>query len=223
MPVIKTNKIKASTRKIKDPKGRKILINGKRYKQLIKLGCKLNKSKTALVFPNAREKDQAKKFVINPDSRRLIQVDGATFKRLLTKYKYDKKRNIFLTPEPQPLFDGEYWIINESPTTEEAKRLIVEARNTYGEQKDSKYLKMYFYNNIDSLRTILESLDNIYQNENNAIKINIAFGYVTEKNGIVKLIKPGHNNYFFAEPLTIKNGEDLKRLKNEITEESIID
>ena len=33
-------------RKIKDPTGRMILINGNRYKKLIKLGCKL-----ALVFP----------------------------------------------------------------------------------------------------------------------------------------------------------------------------
>ena len=53
MRVIKTSK----KRKSKDPSGKTILINGKRYKQLIKLGCKLNKDKTALVFPKIKGKD----------------------------------------------------------------------------------------------------------------------------------------------------------------------
>ena len=42
--------------KIKDPSGRMILINGNRFKKLIKLGYKLSKEKTALVFPNTKEK-----------------------------------------------------------------------------------------------------------------------------------------------------------------------
>jgi hypothetical protein len=214
--------VKTQKRKIKDPRGKTILINGKRYKKLIKLGCKLNKEKTALVFPNDKERGQAKKLVLNPDSRRLIHVNGSTFKRLRSKYHYDQNRNIFITPKERPLFDGEYWEINKTTSSEEAKRLIIEARNIYGELKESKYLKMYFHNNINSLTKIHECLDSLYQNEDKAIKLNIAFGYVTEKDGNVKLIK-ADRNYFFNEPYVVKNGNDLKRLKHEITEESIID
>jgi hypothetical protein len=43
------------------------------------------KEHTALVFPNAKEKGQAKNIVLNPDTRRQIYVNGPTFKRLSDK------------------------------------------------------------------------------------------------------------------------------------------
>ena len=157
-----------------------------------------------MIFPIVKEKRQVKNYVFNPDTRRVVVLNGPTLKRLLTKYPYDQEKNLFITTEePQPLFNGEYWEINKSPSTEEAKKLIIQERTTYGEQKKSKYLQMYFYNNITSLTRIHESLDTVYQNENNAIKLNIVFGYVTVKDEKVKLIRPGHN-YFFNEPWVMK-------------------
>ena len=92
----------------------------------------------------------------------------------------------------------------------------------YGQQKESKYLKMDFFNNIVSLNSIYESLDKIYQKENNAVKLNIAFGYVTIKEEIIKLVKPGRN-YFFNQPITLKNASDLTKLKRLITQDSILE
>ena len=163
MRVTKTSKI-CKKRKIKDPTGKIILINGKRYKQLIKLGCKLNKDKTALVFPKIKGKDQAKKLVLNPDTGRSIYVNGSTFKRLLTIYHYDKERNIFITSEAkeQPQYNGKYWKINTTPLTEGAQKLVIEARTLYSNQVERKYFKTYFYNNINSLKDIHESLDSLY-------------------------------------------------------------
>jgi len=177
--------------------------------------------KKASVFPNAKEKRQAKKYVLNPESRRMIYVNGTTFKRLLRKYRYDRKRNIFILPTEKSLFNGEYWEFNKTSSSEAAKMLIVEQRTIYGENKESQYLKMYFYNNIHSLDKIHECLEEIYKNENKSIKLNISFGYVTEKEEDIKLIRPGRN-YFFNEPYVMKNGEDLKRLKTRISEESIM-
>src|SRR6476619_4362295 len=177
--------------------------------------------KKASVFPNAKEKRQAKKYVLNPESRRMIYVNGTTFKRLLRKYRYDRKRNIFKLPAEKSLFNGEYWEFNKTASSEAAKMLIVEQRTIYGENKESQYLKMYFFNNIDSLEKIHECLEEIYKNENKSIKLNISFGYVTEKEEDIKLIRPGRN-YFVNEPYVMKNGEDLKRLKTRISEESIM-
>ena len=69
-----------------------------------------------MVFPNGQEKRQAKKFVVNPESRRLIVVNGPAFKRLLTKYTYDEKRNIFIIPKDKRIKDpsGKIILINGS-------------------------------------------------------------------------------------------------------------
>src|SRR6267154_5444752 len=178
-------------------------------------------NKTASVFSNDKKKGQAKKFVLNPDTRRLICVHGTRFKCLQRKYQYDEENNIFILPNEQPLFDREYWNMNETVFTDEAKRLIIKERNLYGEKKESKYLKMEFFNHITSLQNIHECLYSVYQNEDNSIKINISFGYVTIKEETISLIKPGRN-YFFSETKVIKNNEDLKLLQNEITHDSII-
>ena len=159
--------------------------------------------------------------VFNPESRRLINLNGYAFKRVLKLYEYNTTENKFIVPQ-QPLFDGKYWQFNETTLTEEVKNLIVNERTMYGQQKKSKYLKMDFFNNIVSLNSIYESLDKIYQNENNAIKLNIAFGYVTIKEEIIKLVKPGRN-YFFNQPITLKNASDLTKLKRLITQDSILE
>jgi len=116
--------------------------------------------------------------------------------------------------------DGEFLVFNYSNLTHEAKALVAQERTVHGDERESKYLKMYFFNKIDSMNTIRESLDKIYQSENNAIKINIAFGYVTQNEDKINLFKPGRN-YFFNEPKIIKNADDLRILKNEITYEDI--
>src|SRR6267154_778507 len=193
----------------------------KRKNNYLNIKSKKLTNKTASVFSNDKKKDQAKKFVLNPDTRRLICVHGTRFKRLQRKYQYDEERNIFILPNEQPLFDGEYWNMNETVLADEAKRLIIKERNLYGEKKESKYLKMEFFNLITSLQNIYECLYSVYQNEDNSIKVNISFGYVTIKEEIISLIKPGRN-YFFSETKVIKNNEDLKLLQNEITHDSII-
>src|SRR6478609_5554946 len=88
-------------------------------KKLRKIKRLIKSHKTASVFPNAKEKRQAKKCVLNPETRRMIYVNGSTFKRLLRKYRYDRKRNIFILQTEKSLFNGEYWEFN--------KRLLSEA------------------------------------------------------------------------------------------------
>jgi hypothetical protein len=212
---------------------RQIIVNGPTFKRLLSkyrydsrnMSFIIPKSNnSASIIPNATGNNQAKKFVVNPDTRRRIRVYGSVFKRLIQKYKYDEERNTFHNiDETRPTFDGKYWEINEPDSTENtAERLIIEERNKYGVQKESRYLKMDFYNCIDSLDKIHKALDNVYRKENNAIKINIAFGYATEKEKNIKLIKPGYN-YFFDAPRVIKNASDLNILKKSITEDSIME
>ena len=55
------------------------------------------------------------------------------------------------------------------------------ARTRYGEENSSKYLKTYYYNNIQSLDDISKYLMKTYQKEDKAFKLMISFGYVTER------------------------------------------
>ena len=47
--------------------------------------------------------------------------------------------------------------------------------------KYSKYIKMYYYNQIESIEDVKECLLKTYANESKAFKILYSFGYVTEK------------------------------------------
>ena len=235
-----------SITKIKGPSDRMIIVGKPTYKKLIRDGYVHNNDNTRLVrMPRKRlykkkwdekrwerwykkrdyktaENNTLKK-VLNPETGRLIIVGGPKFNQLCRKYKYDEEKNIFLVPEEKPLSDGEYWEINEtsSTTAEKAKQLVIEARNTYGKEKESRYLKMTFYNHIDSLKKVQDCFDREFQRENNAFKINIAFGYVREKDGQVSLFKPGRN-FFFDNPIVIKNKQDLENLKKAIDEQAIV-
>ena len=198
-------------KKIVNPEsGRQIVVDSSTYNKLIKRGYKHNADDTALVGNVTPPKK-----VLNPDSGRLIIVGKPIFKRLVKKYRYDEKTNIFLVPE-----EKSYWKINETVFSERAKQLVSEARNKHGENKESKYLQMSFYNHIDSLKKVHECLDREFQKENNAFKINIAFGYIRQKDENLSLFNPGRN-YFFDEPRIIKNKQDMTCLKNEISAESI--
>ena len=57
--------------------------------------------------------------------------------------------------------------MNETVLTDEAKRLIIKERNLYGEKKESKYLKMEFFNHITSLQNI--------QQQQQQFEVNVKF------------------------------------------------
>src|SRR6185436_8492866 len=238
--------IARSITKIKGPSDRMIIVGKPTYKKLIRDGYVHNNDNTHLVrMPRKRlykkkwdekrwerwykkrdyktaENNTLKK-VLNPETGRLIIVGGPKFNQLCRKREYDEEKNIFLVPEEKPLSDGEYWEINEtsSTTEEKANQLVIEARNTYGNEKESRYLKMTFYNHIDSLKKVHDCFDREFQRENNAFKINIAFGYVNEKDGQVSLFKPSRN-FFFDKPIVIKNKQDLENLKKAVDEQAIV-
>ena len=45
--------------------------------------------------------------MLNSESRRVINLKGYAYKRLLKIYEYDTTENKFIVPQ-QPLFDGKY-------------------------------------------------------------------------------------------------------------------
>jgi len=121
--------------------------------------------------------------------------------------------------------NGEFWRINDYDSYadyDQVKQKIIEARAEHAEEKESKYLKMYFYNDIDSLEKIHQCLDKTFLKESNAFKINIALGYVTEKDDNTRLFKPRHQ-YFFDEVFVVRNEKTLRQLKSGITEDSVIE
>ena len=77
-----------------------------------------------------------------------------------------------------------YWKINE-PSNDDDEGLIIDKlekeRLTHEEEHYSKYLKMYYYNHITSLDDVHKNLMKTYKDENNAFKLSLSFGYVTEK------------------------------------------
>lgn len=104
---------------------------------------------------------------------------------------------------------------------------IQEARLKYGDKNNSKQLKMYFYNNIRSLDDIKQGLIETYEKENNAFKVMLSFGYVTEKQNLdsgiweSQLFYPSQN-YYHDKPTPIKNRKDINVLLSEINRETII-
>src|SRR5215510_14096083 len=69
---------------------------------------------------------------------------------------------------PQNIF----WKLNIPYTDNDLiARKIQDARQKYGDRSNSKKLKTYFYNNIQSLDDIKQCLIETYQNENNAFKV----------------------------------------------------
>ncbi|CAP29846.1 Protein CBG10425 [Caenorhabditis briggsae] len=94
--------------------------------------------------------------------------------------------------------NGKYFKVNETEFEADAEKLVIEERKKFPETKNNE----------------------IYIEENNAIKLNLSFGYVTVKNNDLKLFKPGRN-YFFDTVKQINNAEDISNLKKEITVETI--
>jgi hypothetical protein len=96
-----------------------------------------------------------------------------------------------------------YWKLNELSNSDDngvVSKKILTARNKYGVERFSKYIKMYFYNEIKSLTDIETNLMNTYKKENKAFKMHVSFGYVTENldDGESKIIlyAPGYQ-YFY--------------------------
>ena len=61
------------------------------------------------------------------------------------------------------------------------ENLLEKEREYHGKENYSKYMKMYFNNDIKCFEDISETLLNIYEKEHNAYKLLFSFGYVTEK------------------------------------------
>ena len=153
---------------VQNPENRKMVrVNGSSFKKLENKGYVYDTTNNVFILPEGGELLQ-KQYVRSPESRRLIEVNGSTFNRLKQKYDYSAAQNVFIAKQ-QPTFDGEYWQYNETTLTKEVENLIIEKRNTYAGESESKYLKMEFFNNITSLEDIYKYLDKIYQTENNSI------------------------------------------------------
>src|SRR6266516_228738 len=118
-----------------------------------------------------------------------------------------------------------YWKINE-PRDEDSARQKVEAnRLKYGKEFNSKYLKMHYYNNIKSSDDIATSFMTTYKKENKAFKLLFSFGYVTEKyeemEYKLKLYQPSQQ-YFYDEPVCIRNKKDINILTSKINAEHVV-
>src|SRR5271155_3625576 len=124
-----------------------------------------------------------------------------------------------------------YWQIN-IPSNPRYENLILEkveeARSAYEKEYFNKHFKMYYYNHIISLDDVHKNLMKTYKDENNAFKLLLSFGYVTEKkknNDMddyeIKLYEPTHQ-YFYDRPQTIKNKNDMNNLVSNINGDTII-
>ena len=121
-----------------------------------------------------------------------------------------------------------YWMINmpHSECEESIPDLLDKEREHHGKQKYSKYIQMYFNNDIKSLDDIAETLLNTYEKENNGFKLLLPLGYVTEKlkeNEMyaIKLYKPGQQ-HFHKNPKIKKNKSDIKNVIENINPEKIL-
>ncbi|HLX53642.1 MAG TPA: hypothetical protein VKR58_06860, partial [Aquella sp.] len=127
-----------------------------------------------------------------------------------------------------------YWKINipSDPIGEILSlKKVEEARLKYPKEHYSKYLKMYYYNHITSLDDVHDNLMKTYKEENNAFKLLLSFGYVTEKR-IEKKDEPDEyviklyyasQQHFYDKPKTIKNKNDMSNVSSKINREKIIE
>ena len=124
-----------------------------------------------------------------------------------------------------------YWKIN-MPSNPQYESLIIEklekVRLKYEKEYFNKYLKMYYYNDVTSLDYVHKNLMKTYKDENNAFKLLLSFGYITEKkkeNDMddyeIKLYEPSQQ-YFYDTPKTIKNKKDMNNLVSNINGDKII-
>src|SRR5271165_1109225 len=124
-----------------------------------------------------------------------------------------------------------YWKIN-MPSNPQYESLIIEklekVRLKYEKEYFSKYLKMYYYNDVTSLDYVHKNLMKTYKDENNAFKLLLSFDYITEKkkeNDMddyeIKLYEPSQQ-YFYDTPKTIKNKKDMNNLVSNINGDKII-
>ena len=106
-----------------------------------------------------------------------------------------------------------------------AIKKVAEKRQKYEKECESKYLKMYCFNDIKSLDDIKSNFIKTYTKEDNAFKLLFSFGYVCEKNdenqSEIKLFQPG-TQYFYQEPTTIKSRKDMNALISRVNEEEVI-
>src|SRR6266516_45498 len=84
---------------------------------------------------------------------------------------------------------------------------------------------MHYYNNIKSLDDIVKSFMTTYKKENKAFKLLFSFGYVTEKHEEMeyklKLYQPSQQ-YFYDEPVCIRNKKDMTSLISKINAEHVV-
>src|SRR5271163_338670 len=95
-------------KRILNPNGRIIDVNGPQYNKLLRSGYDESEDGKTLVFndsfirktiPRGRPKKirviNTHEKVVNPDTKRLIKIDNATFKQLSKKYHYNLNENVF--------------------------------------------------------------------------------------------------------------------------------
>src|SRR5271165_6454287 len=114
---------------------------------------------------------------------------------------------------------GQFWKINipSKPDFDEGllKQEVEANRNKYGKEYNSRFLKMYYFNDIKSCHDIHKALIETYRKENKAFKLLISFGYVTEKceedKYKIKLYQPSLQ-YFDDKPKLVRNKRDIEKL-----------
>jgi hypothetical protein len=114
-----------------------------------------------------------------------------------------------------------FWILNPSNNITQIKKEISVLRKKHGIEKYNKYIKMYYYNNITSFEDIKKYLTDIYMQEHNAFKLQIAFGYVCENlSNEVRLFEPSQQ-FYFDDYRLIKNKQDLNNTFHYLTSDEI--
>ena len=73
-----------------------------------------------------------------------------------------------------------FWLINPSDNINKINEEISKVRNIHGHEKYSKYIKMRYYNNIESYNDIIKYLTSIYKAQHVAFKLQLSFGYACE-------------------------------------------
>lgn len=90
---------------------------------------------------------------------------------------------------------------------------------------EGKYIKQKYYNHITSEQDVNDILRSIFIKSNDAYKLQIAFGYVTEtfsEKDIQTNINPPSQIYYFKAPKIIKIYSDLQTLLSELKAENIV-
>ena len=106
----------------------------------------------------------------------------------------------------------QFWILNPSDNINEIKKEISKLREKHGVEKYNKHIKMYYYNYIKSFYDVKKHLTEVCRKEDNAFKLQIAFGYACENLLQEHRIFEPSRQFYFDDYQLIKNRQDLDNI-----------